>query len=104
MLSTKKRLAQYILLLGYTSLPPPWELPDDSTEPFFRGVEIPVIFRMALRNHSSGVLQYHPQTATSAFSLPLLKLRSQLNTEVPAGALSPETADNRRLRFNYWIW
>jgi hypothetical protein len=49
---------------------------------------------MALRNHSSGVLQYHPQKATSAFFLPLLKRHTQLNTELPAGALSPETADN----------
>ena len=59
---------------------------------------------MAPRNHSSGVLQYHPQTATCAVSLPLLKLRTQLNTELSAGALSTETADKRQLRFDYWIW
>jgi hypothetical protein len=59
---------------------------------------------MVPKNHSSGVLQYHPQTVTCAVSLPLLKFRTQLNTKLPAGALSPETADNRRLRFSYWIW
>jgi hypothetical protein len=39
-LNTKKHLAQPIPLPGYTSLPPPWELLDGSTEAFFRGVEI----------------------------------------------------------------
>jgi hypothetical protein len=42
-LNNKKYLDQHIPLLGYTSLPPPWELPNGSTEPFFRGAEIPLV-------------------------------------------------------------
>jgi hypothetical protein len=105
-LNNKQPLAQ--------DIPPP---PHRSKEPFFRGVEIPLIdsrlwasgwlhktilqgcsdstreqppvsSRMAPRNHSSGVLQYHPLTATRAVSLSLLKLRTQLNTRDARSALS----------------
>jgi hypothetical protein len=40
-LNMKHLLAQHIPVLGYTSPPSLWELPDGSTEPFFRGVVIP---------------------------------------------------------------
>jgi hypothetical protein len=40
-LNIKQLLAQHIPLLGYTSLPSPWELPNGFTEPFFKGVLIP---------------------------------------------------------------
>jgi len=51
---------------------------------------------MTSLSHSSGVLQYHPRTATCALSLPLLKSRTQLNTVPHAGTFCPQTADNRR--------
>lgn len=40
--NTKQLLAQHILLLGYTSLLPPWELASGCTEPFSTGVAIPL--------------------------------------------------------------
>jgi len=39
-LNTKQLLAQHIPLLLNASLPSPWNLPDDLTEPFFRDVAI----------------------------------------------------------------
>jgi hypothetical protein len=50
----------------YTPLPSSWELQDGFKEPFFTDCN----------------------TAPSAVSLPLLKLRTQLNTVLCAGALS----------------
>ena len=45
-------------------------------------------FWIASQNHSLGVLQYHPCTAAHAVSLPRLKLHTQLNTVLRAGAFS----------------
>ena len=41
-LNTVQLLAQQNPLLGYTSLSPPWELANGFTEPFFRGVVLPL--------------------------------------------------------------
>jgi hypothetical protein len=57
-----------------TSLPSSWELQDGFKEPFLTDCN----------------------TAPCAVSLQLLTLRTQLNTVLCAGALSPQTADNRR--------
>jgi len=53
-------------------------------------------FRMSSRNNSSGVLRYHSRTAAWPVFLPMLKLRTQLNTVLRAGAFSPRIADNQR--------
>ena len=43
---------------------------------------------------ASQVLRYHPLTAYGAVSLPLIKLCTQLNTVLKAGAFSPQIANN----------
>jgi hypothetical protein len=41
-LITQQVLAHHILLLNYTLLPSPWQLPGGSAAPFFSGVAIPL--------------------------------------------------------------
>ena len=53
-------------------------------------------FRMSSQKNSSGVLRYHSRTAAWPVFLPLLKLCTQLNTVLRAGAFSPRIADYRR--------
>lgn len=67
-------------------------MPPRSTQ----GCHLLLNFRMASRNHSSAVLRRPSWYAVCALSLPLFKPRIKLDTVLPAGALSPQTADNRR--------
>ena len=53
------------------------------------------IIRTASRNHLIGVLLYRSWTAVCAVFLPLLRLRSQLNTVLRAGVFSQHNANNR---------
>jgi len=52
---------------------------------------------MASRKHALGALLYRTLTASCAVSLPLSKLRTQLNTVLRAGTFCPSTADIRQL-------
>jgi len=47
---------------------------------------------MVSQNHFLGVFLYHSWTGARVFTFPLLKLRIQLDTVLPAGALFPHTA------------
>jgi hypothetical protein len=51
---------------------------------------------MASRIHSSEVSRCHAWTAPCAVTLPLSRLRAQLNTTLPVRAFSPQISDNRQ--------
>jgi hypothetical protein len=69
-LNINQLLSHHIPVLGYTMLTSPWEPPDGFLEPYL------------------GLLRCHSWTVAYAFSLPLLKFQTHLNTVLHAGVFT----------------